>query len=223
MTHLRSIAHAISRISSSCISNVTSNIMTMRASAAVFLLWGSTASGFTTPAVPSYGVVARGMAPLNAVESNNDNVAAAPVWATPVATAALAASLLLSPLPVDARTAPVEPASTVSTISPEQKAIASAKSALDEATAKYNAAMKTVSQDQAADSKAQQAVAAAEKNVEKARKSFITANDKLAAARSNGNAALADTQAKLAGTSLVYTCNNEYAVLWLLRATVVLV
>ena len=152
--------------------------------------------------MPNYSGVARGVAPLSAVESNNDNMA--PVWAAPVATAALAASLLFSPLPVDARTAPVEPAATVSTISPEQKAIASAKSALDEATAKYNAAMKTVSKEQAADSKAQQAVAAAEKNVEKARKNFITANDKLAAARSNGNAALADTQVKLAGKSSVY-------------------
>ena len=170
--------------------------------AAVFLLWGSTVSGFTTPIVPKVSAAARGVAPLNAVEGNHNDNNLTPIWATPIATAALAVSLLFSPLPVEARAAPVEPAATVSTFSPEQKAIASAKSALDEATAKYNAAMKIVSQDQAADSKAQQAVAAAEKNVEKARKNFIAANDKLAAARSTGNAVLAETQAKVAGKSM---------------------
>ena len=86
--------------------------------------------------------------------------------------------------------------------------MASAKSALDEATARYNAAMKVVKEEQAADSKAQQAVATAEKNVERARKAFIAANDKLAAARSNGKAALAETQAKIAGKSCV--CRIEY-------------
>jgi hypothetical protein len=125
---------------------------------------------------------------------------------------------MFSPLPVDAATiawakVAVEPASAATTdvstlVSPEQKAMASAKSALDEATARYNAAMKVVKEEQAADSKAQQAVATAEKNVEKARKAFITANDKLAAARSNGKAALAETQAKIAGTSCV--CRIEY-------------
>jgi hypothetical protein len=68
--------------------------------------------------------------------------------------------------------------------------------------------MKVVKEEQAADSKAQQAVATAEKNVEKARKAFITANDKLAAARSSGKAALAETQAKIAGKSCV--CRIEY-------------
>jgi hypothetical protein len=120
---------------------------------------------------------------------------------------------MFSPLPVDAATiawakVAVEPASAATTdvstlVSPEQKAMASAKSALDEATARYNAAMKIVKEEQAADSKAQQAVATAEKNVEKARKAFIAANDKLAAARSNGKAALAETQAKIAGKPCV--------------------
>lgn len=136
----------------------------------------------------------------------SDSCNVSPIIPLPVVTALAASIFMFSPLVAQpiayAAEKTVDVAAKVE-LSAEQKAIATAKSALDEATTKYAQVSKSQKEAEAVDKKAESAVSTAEQNVEKLRKRFINSNDKLAAAKAKGDEKAVAAETKAVGMLIV--------------------